>query len=131
MRTSRWGILSLANAIKEHREAIERDLLTYTGYQLSDLGGALDWSAMRSFMHNLPIDSAMGHELHPEYAPWATQTKTNAILANIFDVLSQINANLVAIGSHEPAKQPKPYPRPQQKKPEKRPALRQGRIARQ
>ena len=73
---------------------------------------------MRTFMRHLPIDSAMGHELHPEYAPWATRAKTNAILADIFDVLSQINANLVAIGSHKPAKQPKPYPRPQQKKPE-------------
>jgi len=82
------------------------------------LGGALDWSAMRAFMRHLPIDSALGQELYPEYAPWATQTKTNAILADIFDVLSQINANLVAMGSHKPAKQPKPYPRPQQKKPE-------------
>lgn len=118
MRTSRRGILSLANAIKEHREAIEHDLLTYTGYQLSDLGGALDWSAMRSFMHNLPIDSALGQELHPEYAPWATRTKTNEILADIFDQLAQINANLVAIGSGEAAKQPKPYPRPKQKHPE-------------
>jgi len=60
----------------------------------------------------------MGQELHPEYAPWATRTKTNAILADILDALNQINANLVAIGSKTPAKQPNPYPRPQQKKPE-------------
>ena len=73
---------------------------------------------MRAFMHYLPIDSAMGHELHPEYVPWATQTKTNAILADILDTLNQINANLVAIGSKKPAKQPEPYPRPQKKKPE-------------
>ena len=38
--------------------------------------------------------------------------KTNAILADIFDVLAQINANLVAMGSHKKAKEPKYYPRP-------------------
>ena len=69
-------------------------------------------------MRHLPIDSVTGQELHPEYAVWATQTKTNAILADIFDVLNQINANLVALGSHKAAKQPKPYPRPAQKDPE-------------
>lgn len=73
---------------------------------------------MRAFMRHLPIDSALGQELYPEYAPWATRTKTNAILADILDALNQINANLVAIGSRKPAKQPKPYPRPQKKKPE-------------
>ena len=92
--------------------------MTRTGYQLSDLGNALDWTAMRTFMRHLPIDSVTGQELHPEYAVWATQTKTNVILADIFDVLAQINANLVALGSHKAAKQPKPYPRPVQKDPE-------------
>lgn len=37
---------------------------------------------------------------------------TNKILADIFDMLAMINANLVAIGSHKPTKKPKPYPRP-------------------
>ena len=69
-------------------------------------------------MRHLPIDSVTGQELHPEYAVWATQTKTNVILADIFDVLAQINANLVALSSHKAAKQPKPYPRPVQKDPE-------------
>ena len=44
--------------------------------------------------------------------------QVNVILADIFDVLAQINANLIAIGSHKSAKQPKPYPRPVQKDPE-------------
>lgn len=43
---------------------------------------------------------------------WSSRAKTNSILADIFDVLSQINANLVAIGSHKQSKKPKPYPRP-------------------
>lgn len=55
------------------------------------------------------------HELDPELSAWGTTTKTNAILADIFDVLAMMNANLVALGSHKPAKKPKPYPRPHRK----------------
>lgn len=51
-------------------------------------------------------------ELFPETATWATTAKTNAILADIFDVLNNINSNLIALGSGKPAKQPPPYPRP-------------------
>lgn len=57
-------------------------------------------------------------ELHPDHAAWATTTKTNAILADIFDMLAQLNANLVALGSGKPAKKPKPYKRPTKKQPE-------------
>ena len=55
-------------------------------------------------------------ELNPDVSEWSSATKTNAILADIFDVLALINANLMAIGSGRPAKKPKPYPRP--KRPE-------------
>ena len=54
-------------------------------------------------------------ELNPEAAAWATTTKTNAILADIYDALAMINANLMAIGSGTAAKKPKLYPRPNQK----------------
>ena len=57
-------------------------------------------------------------ELHPEESIWATTAKTNAILADIFDVLANINSNLVALGSGRPAKKPKPYPRPVKRKDE-------------
>lgn len=70
---------------------------------------------MKTFMAHLPDDSAVGQELRPEYAAWASRTKTNMILADIFDALAQINANLVALGSGNAAKQPKPYKRPGQK----------------
>lgn len=43
---------------------------------------------------------------------WATVVKTNFILADIFDAISQLNANIVAIGSGKPAKKIVPYPRP-------------------
>ena len=57
-------------------------------------------------------------ELNPDVAVWNSTTKTNAILADIFDLLAVINANLTAIGSGKTAKRPKPYPRPHQEAPE-------------
>lgn len=51
-------------------------------------------------------------EINPDVSEWSSTTKTNAILADIYDTLSLINANLVAIGSRKPTKKPKPYPRP-------------------
>ena len=50
--------------------------------------------------------------MNPEVSEWGTRWKTNLLLADIFDMLNLINSNLVAIGSHKPAKQTKPYPRP-------------------
>jgi hypothetical protein len=63
-------------------------------------------------LHNLGPESATARELDPEMAYWSSQAKTNAILADIFDMLAQINANLVAVGSHKASKKTKPYPRP-------------------
>ena len=58
------------------------------------------------------MDSHLIRELSPEDGLWATRSKTNAILADIFDMLAIINANLVATSSRKRAKQPKPYKRP-------------------
>lgn len=66
-------------------------------------------------MKHLPYDSALMRSLNAEQAEWATRTKTNAILADIFDMLAIINANLCGIGSGKKPKQPKPYPRPGKK----------------
>jgi hypothetical protein len=38
--------------------------------------------------------------------------KTNGILADIWDALMLINANLIAMGSGKRAKEPRTYPRP-------------------
>ena len=73
---------------------------------------------MSAFLQYIPPDSALSHELYPELSKWATTAKTNAILADLYDKLAEINANLLAIGSGRPAKKPKPYPRPEQQKPE-------------
>ena len=50
--------------------------------------------------------------MNPKVAVWATQAKTNAILADIFDMLANINANLVAMGTGKRARKPKRYDRP-------------------
>ena len=96
----------------EHDEAIEYDLLTRTGHELGDVGRTLTWGALASFVLQEDERSALARDLDKERALWATTTKTNGILADIFDMLAQINANLVAIGSHEKTRPVKPYPRP-------------------
>ena len=105
-------MIGLAKHVLEHREAIQYDLLKETGHEFGDIGRTLSWDALDSFLRNVGLDSALARELKPDTAAWATPLKTNAILADIVDELAQINANLVALGSHKPAKKVKPYPRP-------------------
>ena len=106
------GIVSLASFVAEHDGAIEYDLLTQTGHELKDIGRSLSWDALASFVIYDGTDSALSRELDEEYTLWATPLKTNGILADIFDMLAQINANLVAIGEHKASKDVAPYPRP-------------------
>ena len=96
----------------EHSGAIEYDLLTKTGHELRDVGRTLSWDALASFLLYEDVDSALHRELGTKQAVWAQTLKTNGILADIYDMLAQINSNLVAIGSQQPAKEPKRYPRP-------------------
>lgn len=106
------GIVGLAAFVVEHDGAIEYDLLTKTGHELKDIGRSLSWDALASFVIYDGNDSALARELDEEYTLWATALKSNGILADIFDMLAQINANLVALGEHKASKQVAPYPRP-------------------
>ena len=83
-----------------------------TGYSLEDIGRALSWSALGAFLRHIDINSETAMEIEPELASWAGTAKTNALLADIFDILAMINANLCAMGSGKKAKKPKGYPRP-------------------
>ena len=58
------------------------------------------------------------HQLNPDVATWSSTVKTNVILADIYDVLTCINANLMAHATGKPGKRPKPYPRPNRTDPE-------------
>lgn len=98
----------------KRRSAVEYDLLTLTGHELNDLGRTLSWRALHSFVKHLPSDSAVVREEYPEYVPWMTTLKTNVILADLIDVVSQLNANIIASRSGKRAHRVKPYPRPKQ-----------------
>lgn len=58
----------------------------------------------------------MGRENKPEQAGWSTIMKTNLILADIYDALNQLNANMIAIATGKASKRIKPYPRPFERK---------------
>lgn len=86
-------------------------MITLTGYTIDDIGGALSWGALSSFVGNLPIQSATARKLN-QMDGFETSLKTNLLLADIFDLLQQINNNLIAIGTHKQARKITPYPRP-------------------
>ena len=83
-----------------------------TGHTLDDVGSALSWSALGAFLHRVDPDGAIAHEIEPEIAAFSSRFKTNAILADIYDLLAQINANLVAGFSRKLTSKPRRYPRP-------------------
>ena len=83
-----------------------------------DVGSSLSWGALRSFLLHIRPDSALAREINPDTYIWASRAKTNALLADIFDLLSMINANLCAKGTGKKPKKPKPYPRPGSKEAE-------------
>lgn len=106
--------------IEEHGQALNYDLLTRTNYQITDIGGALSWGALYAFIKNLGGDSALARDLG-KATGWETTLKTNIILADIFDMLQVIHADLVAWASGGKKKaNNKPYPRPNQKDETKR-----------
>lgn len=99
-----------------------------TGHEFNDIGRTLSWDALVSFLKYIEPDSAFAREMDPEVSAWGTTMKTNMILADIWNILASINANLVAIGSHKPAKTPKPYPRPGQKRPDEEKRIGSGAL---
>lgn len=84
--------------------------MTRTQYTIDDIGGALSWRSLYSFIKFLGTDSALAKDLDKSTG-WESTTKTNAILADIYDLLQVINSNLVRLGGGK-TKKIKPYPRP-------------------
>ena len=102
--------MSLTKFIDEHGEALTYDLMTRTHYTIDDIGGALSWRSLYSFIKFLGTDSALARDLDKSTG-WETTIKTNAILADIYDLLQVINDNLVKVGGGK-TKKINPYPRP-------------------
>lgn len=88
--------------------------MTNTRYTLQDVGGALSWGALLHFVQFAPRTSALSRELNPvtDEERWAEGHATAALLADIYDLLNQLNENLVARGGNRRATHVKPYPRP-------------------
>lgn len=82
--------------------------MTRTGRTLNEFMsmGAAGKVALISFIKFSPPDSALNRDMNPkdEFGPWYTTMKTNAILADLFD--------LFAAAHSRKGHTPKPYPRP-------------------
>lgn len=98
------GTAAAALIVREHRTAIEYDLLTLTGYTLDDVGERLTWCSLFSFIKHLPPSSAYFREEYPEEAAWLNGWRNAAILADLWDLTAAINAKR--------DKEPPKYPRP-------------------
>lgn len=77
---------------------------------MDDVGGALSWSALNSFVRNLDSGSALARDLGKSTG-WENTLTTNQILADIYDLLQ-----VIAIMISHKRKQIKPYPRPGREK---------------
>ena len=81
--------------------------MTRTGRTLTEYlnMGAAGKVALISFIKYLPPDSALNRDMNPkdEFGVWHETVKTNAILADIFDLLARVNSK---------KGRAKPYPRP-------------------
>lgn len=86
--------------------------MTRTGRTLTEyIGmGAAGKVALLSFVENLPPDSALYRVMYPkdEVSDWFTTMKTNAILADLFDVFVKANT--------AKGRKTEVYPRPTEKK---------------
>lgn len=111
------GIAWLAALVDEHGPAIDYDLMTMTRYTIRDIGGALPWGALLHFIQYLPRDSALSMELVPkdDEELWAEGRASAAILADIYDLIAALNANVCARGSGHRPRTPSQYPRPWRK----------------
>lgn len=88
--------------------------MTRTNYTIDDIGGALSWGSAYAFIKNLGTDSALSREIS-NTGSWSNTLQTNSILADIYDLLQVIHADLVMWSSQGKKKaKTKPYPRPGQ-----------------
>ena len=71
---------------------------------MDDVGGRLSWSALYSFITHLDTSSALAKELG-KATGWEERIKTNALLADIYDLLQ-------VIAGRRLLKKITPYPRP-------------------
>lgn len=97
--------------VNEHKEAINHDLIK-CGFSLDDIGGSLTWDALGDFISKTETDSALARELDAETSRWATQMKTNEILADLYDLMAVFRAEVTGRLYGKRPKKTTPYKRP-------------------
>ena len=98
------GTVAAAVIVRDHRTAIEYDLLTLTGYTLDDVGDRLPWTSLYSFILHLPPASAYIRETHPDEAAWLAGYRTAGILADLW----ALTAACHTLKGRTPPKYPRP-----------------------
>ena len=106
LRCRRGGIRGLLELIRQHREAIQYDLICL-GLRLDDLGSErLTWADLWAIVRHSPASSALARSIDPEAALWG---QSEHLLAAIFDALRVANWQR---GEARRSDYPKPLPRP-------------------
>lgn len=97
--------------VNEHKEAINHDLIK-CGFSLDDVGGVLSWDALGDFISKLDPDSALARDIDEDSSRWATQMKTNEILADLYDLMALFRVEMASMITGKRPKKPVPYKRP-------------------
>ena len=79
---------------------------------LDDVPARISWRALGVFVRHLDVSSAYVREVEPEAASWLAPWALRPMLADLYDLVSSLNYNLVAANSKHRPRKPKPYPRP-------------------
>lgn len=113
LRAEAGGIRGLRELIRRHGHALEADLpATYPGVRLKQLyTGELTWRELASLVQGLPPNSRLRTALNEGRAE---PTAEAFLLADIFDMLQNLDWHLVASNVDKKTnlpKTPKPYPR--------------------
>ncbi|WP_411102439.1 hypothetical protein [Streptomyces sp. cmx-4-9] len=106
------GIRSLRDLIRRHGRALEADLRSEYGVRLRDLfTGDLTWRELASYVDGLPPGSRVRTALNDGRAE---PTAEAVLLADVFDMLQNVDWHIVASNIDKKSnlpKIPRPYPR--------------------
>lgn len=102
----------LAELASEHGGALNYDMMTRLGARVDDVPGLVSWKDLRDFVTNLPADSALFRDMHPEMAGWDTIAQVNTILADMYDSIEGLSHMYASSHVKRTLPRPKRFPRP-------------------
>ena len=102
--------MALANRVGGFESALNYDLMTKTAHVLADVGRSLSWGDLSDFVANLPPDSALIRAMNPQASAWASGAACASLLADVYDAIIGISAELCAMcgvtAQHKPPGRP-------------------------